>query len=358
VTTYDAAVVGAGPAGTAAASYLAKGGRTVALLEQKRFPRPKPCGEGIMPAGVEVLAELGVLEAVKAEAAEFRGLRFTGRSGRSAVGLFPGVRGLALRRERLDAILLDAARSLPGVTVLERSRVVAVEPDGDGFLLRARGPEAGFEVRARRLIAADGAASATARLLGTERAMPSRPRYGLRAHFSGARGLEGLVEVRFLDGCEAYVAPMREPGEALVAVLLEEGSRVRPREAFFKAVSRCPQLAAALPISPLMGFGPLGGSADRCAGEGWLLAGDAAASVDPIVGEGIALGLRSGRLAARTLLEGSLERYEDERRMLARAKTVLSRSVLELSRRPILADAALRVLASRPEWFSAILALR
>src|SRR5947209_16012612 len=125
----DVIVVGGSVAGAATALYLARRGRSVIVVDRAGFPRDKPCGEGLMPHGVDVLAELGLLESVRAlGAAEISGVRYTLASGATVAAGFPAVRGrevyaLGVRRLALDALLLDAARALPGVSVREGFRV-------------------------------------------------------------------------------------------------------------------------------------------------------------------------------------------------------------------------------------------
>ena len=182
--TFDCAVVGAGPAGCAAALYLSKLGRKVALIA--RFPnaRRKPCGEGILPAGVAVLRELGLDAAVSARARPFRGVRHTTRGGIAATGLFRSGPGLAVAREELDELLLRRAAVAPGVTLHERGPVHGAEAGPDGVILRL---EEG-EIRARRLIIADGLSSATLKGLGVARRPAACARYGLSARVTGLAG--------------------------------------------------------------------------------------------------------------------------------------------------------------------------
>lgn len=361
----DCVVVGAGPAGSAAALYLSRAGRSVVLLDRAAFPRRKACGEGIMPEGVAVLRELGVYEEAAALGRELLGVAYTTRGGRSALGRFSNGSGLAVPREALDALLLRRAAAAPGVSVRELEAALGVEPDGEGALVRL----AGGEVRARRLIAADGLASPALRSLGVGRVRPRRRRYGLAARLAGVEGLGDQVEVFLLGGGELYLTPLRAPGTATAALLLEHDSLAgaeRGREEAFWSLARshrslAPRLAHAALDAPVIGLGPLATEAESCEGRFWLAAGDAAGGVDPLVGDGIGLALRTGRLAAEetdAALRGEAKpgRYTRRRRVLLRPKKRLARLALGLSRRPLLARAALAALRAYPPAFSALLA--
>src|SRR5450631_851667 len=121
----DVLIAGGGIAGSALAILLGRRGLTVELVERDRFPREKPCGEGLMPAGVMALERLGLRNAVGG--APFVGVRY--HSGTTlAAGRFPIVNGrittgIGQRRRVLDEILFDAAASTAGVNARTGCRV-------------------------------------------------------------------------------------------------------------------------------------------------------------------------------------------------------------------------------------------
>jgi len=121
----DVVIAGGGPAGATLAVALGRAGLLVELYDARRFPREKPCGEAIMPAGVAVLERLGLLEAVgghRLAAVRYHGFGVSAESPFAPPGR-PGVVALAQRRLRLDEVLWRAARATPGVRVFEDAPV-------------------------------------------------------------------------------------------------------------------------------------------------------------------------------------------------------------------------------------------
>ncbi|MCM2303207.1 MAG: FAD-dependent monooxygenase [Elusimicrobia bacterium] len=362
--SFDCAIIGAGPAGCAAALYLSRAGRTAVLLDRATFPRRKTCGEGIMPEGVEVLRELDLYAEAAALGRTFRGVAWTTRDGRHASCRFPAGEGLAAPREELDHLLLRRAAAAPGVRVFEGRAARGVERTAEGVRVSL---DAG-ELSARRLIAADGASSPSLRALGVPRRAPARPRFGLAARLKGV-GTGDLVEVFLIDGGELYLTPLPGEGRVAAALLLERRALAPApgvrEETFWRLARAHPalreRLRRATLDTPVAGLGPLAAAPSRCEDGPWLAAGDAAGAVDPLVGDGIGLALRTGRLAAEEIDaalrgEGRHGRYTRRRRELLRPKRRLARCVLALSRRPLLARAVLAALRAYPPAFSALLA--
>src|SRR5207244_2937001 len=169
----DVLVVGGGPAGASTAWHLARAGVDVLVVDRARFPRPKPCAEYLSPQASRMLSAMGVLDSVEQSgAAKLAGIRVRAPCGKTLQGDFNAPtgfqpfrdRGWSVRREVLDAILLDRARAA-GARVCEGARVTDVIQDDHG---RVRGVQLldGARVRARFVIGADGLRSVIARRLG------------------------------------------------------------------------------------------------------------------------------------------------------------------------------------------------
>ncbi|AWK76383.1 hypothetical protein CBI38_33720 (plasmid) [Rhodococcus oxybenzonivorans] len=316
---YEAIVVGAGPAGSAAAYRLAAKGRRVLILERHQFPRDKACGDLLTARSVRLLAEIGVLDSlpqhhrirgsrVHMRGHQFRDLHYT-----------EDAEGLVVPRRLLDDALsrraVDAGADLwtgADVTgpVLDDRQVVGVQ---------VRLADALVDVRAHVVIAADGPRSLLARAAGL--AMPTQGRLGLavQGRFANVQCESDLQEIflpltdvserhvmrsfgwiHYLGGTEANVGiGLYEPSLAgEIDMLLDEFvARLRRERGGFIRHGR-------LQSAPLcFDFAP-----KRCVGPGILLVGAAAGLTSPFTGEGISYALESGMTAAdvvdRSLRQG------------------------------------------------------
>jgi 2-polyprenyl-6-methoxyphenol hydroxylase-like FAD-dependent oxidoreductase len=355
----DVLIAGAGPAGASLAVMLGRAGLTVELYDARRFPREKPCGEGLMPSGVAVLERLGLIDAVGGR--RVAGVRYHG-FGLSAESAFPAVGGvpatmLAQRRLHLDDALVAAARATPGVSVFEDAAVEGAVVEAG----RAVGLRVGGERRPGGLVVgADGLGSRVRRSLGLDGRARRPGRMGMRAHFRLAAGRPApdRLEIFLAAGHELYVAPLPD-GELLVAGLCE-GAAVdgHPRAALARWIAEEPRLAALLdgaaPLTDVAGRAQVASRARAGFAPGAVLLGDAAHATDPLTAGGLAHALVTAeRLAAhvpRALAEGDvwLRRFDDERRRLLRAPALLTDGLLALVRRPRLARGTLRLMRAWP----------
>lgn len=353
---WDVIVVGGGPAGSAAALCCAERGLRTLLLERDARPRPRACGEGILPHGVEWLESRGL----RPPGRTFRGVRYVFPEGLELAGRFPRGRGLGVARRELDAYLLEAA-ARAGAAVRRRSTVTWWRPGG----VRVEG---GW-LAAGVIIGADGRRSRLRRWAGLEAPGLGRPRYGVTAHFALARP-ESHQEVRIYVGRdhEVYTTPLPD-GRLLVALLAEKGRMARLggrlEAGYREALGEHPALEARLAerLDAPLAAGPLSVRVRRPWGPRLLLVGDAAGFLDPITGEGLALAMAQAELAAGAAaghLAGeawALPRYAGAAARLRREVGLLTAALLWLVRRPRLARWTARGLRRRPELVSRLLGL-
>jgi flavin-dependent dehydrogenase len=342
----DALVVGAGPAGLAAAIGLAQRGLRAVVIERRAPPLDKACGEGIMPAGLRALAALGV-DPRGLRAAPFRGVRFVEGASELA-GDFSTGPGLGVRRTELSRALLDAA-ARAHVAVRFDCALASWRDDGDA--VRADTSQGGLVVGC--LIGADGLASGV-RSQAVLAAPPARlRRFGMRRHFRVAPWSE-RVEVHWRDEAEAFVTPVA-PDEVGVALLWRgDGGGYAERLARFPTLAS--QLAGAEIVSETRGAGPFWqGARARHAGR-VALVGDAAGYTDAVTGEGITLALRGADALAHVIAMGEpLARYEAAWRRLTLPHRAMAATLAFGVAHPSARRAAFAGLARVPGAFEALL---
>ena len=369
----DVVVVGAGPAGSAAAILLAERGWSVTLLDKAAFPRPKICGEYLSPEAARVLDRLGVLKAVDAAGAQpLSGMRIIAPDGTVLDGTYPtsgpwrGYRdhALAIRREVFDRILLERARALP-VDVRERHRVTGLLVEG-GLVRGVKAESADgapVELRSRLAVGADGRASVVAHALGLVR--PHRlQRLALIQHVSGIEGLGDRGEI-YVDPPDYSILNPVAPGIVNLSLVVPLAhakpfsSRLETfMEARLRQLRHVPgRLAGMKAEGPVMAMGPLAYRVGEPRVGGVLLAGDAAGFYDPFTGEGLYTALRSAELLAEVahpaltsgdVSAGALAPYARAKRAAFADKARVTQALQLIIAHRRLANIAARFLQRRP----------
>jgi len=302
------------------ATFLARAGVDVLVVDRARFPRPKPCAEYLSPQASRLLEAMGALENVeKSGAAQLSGISVRAPSGDVIKGDFVAShgfrgfrdRGLSVRREVLDAILLDCAREA-GARVSEGIRVTDVVRDATHRVAGVRTLTDGTagEIRARLVIAADGLRSVIAHRLELAHALRWPRRLALVTHYTGVAeigehgemhverdGYVGIADVGHGVTTVALVVPAARAREFSEdrAAFLDRWLLARPHLA--------PRFARAERVSPVVATGPFASHARRAWSPGAALVGDAADFFDPFTGEGIYAAMRGGEMLAQSVCE-------------------------------------------------------
>ncbi len=311
MSAYDVLIVGAGPAGSAAAATLAVTGRRVLVLEKDRFPRGKVCGEFLSGSARADLRRLGVLAEIEAGAEHIeRGILHLPR-GRSVAFELPAT-GLGISRSRLDSLLARRAAEL-GAEVRHGARVTSIDR-GTGSAFRARFTSDGsaHTLEARSVIGAWGRWDPLDRGL-RRRFLAGRSRFfGWSRDFVGGGRLAGQVHLFLFPG--GYCGLSRvEDGATNLAGVISERARRRLDSGWDAVVAHARRSNAAfdgamanLREGPgeFLGIGPVFFTVKPPVESQMLMVGDAAGVIDPFSGEGQAGALRSGILAAEILSRG------------------------------------------------------
>ncbi len=319
-TSTDVLVVGAGPAGSAAAAWAARSGLDVVLVDAAVFPRDKTCGDGLTPRAIDELCKLGIEDWLRAHTVN-QGLRAHG-FGQTLLLPWPGGTlpdwGSAVARTELDDHLRTTAIK-SGATALDGARAVDVRREGDrvAAVVFKQGEET-FEISCRRLVVADGVRSPLGKMLGREWHRDTVYGVAGRAYIGSERSddpwISSHLELRDAEGSilsgYGWIFPLGT-GEVNIGVgTLATAKRpaniaIKPLMSFYTEERREEfELTGdlRLPTSALL---PMGGAVSNVAGPNWALIGDAAGCVNPLNGEGIDYGLETGRLLAEMLVEST-----------------------------------------------------
>jgi menaquinone-9 beta-reductase len=329
---FEVVVVGAGPAGSAAALAARRAGATVLLLDRDAFPRDKPCGDGIAAEALDVLASLGVPDAAAGYPAIPR-LRLVGPGGAAVARSLPRAAHTVPRRV-FDARLVQAA--VGAGAELRRHPVREITETAGGVVVDGR-------ILANVLIGADGATSIVRRLVGEPVNPPGHLAFAIRGYAPTAGTDEQLIiTTRQQWPAYAWEFPL---GDGTANVGYGEVLRGRPLSRAYLERRLREMLPGAEPTGLRGHHLPL--STRRPApGRGRvLLAGDALSLINPFTGEGIFYAVLSGALAgaaAATDPARAADRYRTALR--ARLGRHLRHSGLAaaLSRQPWVVDSAVR----------------
>jgi geranylgeranyl reductase family protein len=317
----DVLVVGGGPSGASCAYWLAGAGHDVVLLERKKYPREKTCGDGLTPRSVKQLEDMGLRDDLAAAGHRYDGLR-SHAFGRTLELKWPGHPelpgyGYVITRKDLDALVAQRAEKA-GATIWEKAE--AVETIVESGLLRGAlvkrkdAPDAEpIEVRARYTIVADGANSRFGRALGTSRNRSYPLGMAIRGYYESPLHAEPWID-SWLDIRDkagnvlpgyGWIFPVGD-GRVNVGVGLlstfNQWKAVNTTHLMESFVDYAPGAWDLRPETscgpPTGGRLPMGLSVGPHVGPNYLVVGDAGGTINPFNGEGIAYAYETGRLAA------------------------------------------------------------
>lgn len=321
MTETTVCIIGAGPAGAAAALQLAQYGINSIIVDKAFFPRDKVCGDGLSG---KVLTALNRIDPEMAAR-----LQQHPETKRSWGGAFvsPGnIRmdvpykpqyntqedapiGFVCKRIHFDQFLVDEIKRRPEITFIEGVSIDQYQLEDDGYLLSEAGGS--LQIKAKLVIVANGAHSSFTRHIAKFTVEPAHHAAGVRAYYKNVTGMhkDNFIELHFLkDLVPGYfwIFPLPN-GEANVGLAVTSSvvkkKKINLKQIMQKTIQQDPVLKErfkdASPLTQIEGYGlPLGSKRRPLAGERYMLAGDAGYLIDPFTGEGIGNALYAGRIAA------------------------------------------------------------
>lgn len=333
---YDVIIIGGGPTGSSAATFLRREGLSVLVLEKMKFPR-EHVGESLLPLCYDLFEELGVLEDMKAHFTRKPGVTFSNADGSSASHwcfsrVIEGPQSISFhaRRAHFDNLLLNNSRK-EGADVMEEVHVTDVELDsgGKGVKIRATHPEQGeLRFEGRFLIDASGQDCFLARKMGNQKPFERlNVRLALSSHWTNVKLTPSLangnITIIHFGGEKLgwiWLIPLAEDrlsiGLALNMsyaqeqrkILMKEHGARKWQEVFYLQEIRESEVVRGIIDGAEMCWdvvsnGDFSYYAEQKLGASYAMLGDAGAFLDPIFSSGIYLGIKSAKLSAAPIAE-------------------------------------------------------
>ncbi|HEY8650523.1 MAG TPA: NAD(P)/FAD-dependent oxidoreductase [Chthoniobacterales bacterium] len=316
---YDVAIIGGGPAGSTAATLLARAGRRVIVCEREKFPRFH-IGESLLPASMNVFSRLGVREKLDrtfmpkyggeiVAACGTRGTKFYFKDG------FRSQRDRAYQvtRSEFDKLLLDHSRE-NGAEVSEETTVEQIEFSNDGVALQWRDMRSSSSgtIHSRYLLDCSGRQTILGNFFKLKKMYDHLQKFSVFAHYENVdrpSGIDGTL-IRMVRGLDRWfwMIPLTATRMSIGVVMdtaTFRAMKLSPEEALDSCIDEQPMMLERMKnaerVSPVYSAGDYSYRNAKLFGDRWLLAGDAAGFIDPVFSSGVFLAIMSAEKAADAL---------------------------------------------------------
>jgi flavin-dependent dehydrogenase len=328
---YDVAIIGGGPAGSTAATLLAKAGRRVIVCEREKFPRFH-IGESLLPFSMQTFDRLGVREKLDRTFLPKFGGEIMAACGSKGVKFYfkdgfcsQRDRAYQVTRSDFDKLLLDHSIQ-NGAEVREETEVKGIDFIDDRVKVNvetSRGERSTIE--ARYLLDCSGRQTMLGSFFNVKKTYDHLQKFSVFAHYENIGRLPGrdATLIRMVRGLDRWfwMIPLTETRTSIGVVMdtaTFRAAKLSPQAALERFIDEQPlmkeRMKKAIRVSPVYSAGDFSYRNTRLAGERWLLAGDAAGFIDPVFSSGVFLAITSAEKAADTL--DAVLRDESKRRRL------------------------------------------
>lgn len=382
---YDIIIVGGGPAGVATALYGKRLGFKILLIDKKKFPREKTCGDALSTYSIKRLEELNLLKKLHTiPSIKINHITFSAPNKKivklktTPPGYEGEICGYVSKRFDFDNMLLQAAKEQ--VEVLEESKVEELILNGSqisGVIIKNK-DNTKSEVTANIVVGADGYNSTVAKKAGVFDNDSDHWMVSVRGYYKGVTGISNAIEMHYTkDVIPGYFWIFPSPYDsANVGVCLPKKYVVKKKinlnnlmQKIINSSSFKERFKNAEPIGKVTGWTlPVGTKKRKIHGNGYILVGDAAGLVDPFSGEGIGNALTSGKFAAECIKDifskedfsaEAINIYPDKLWAKMSSEFSLSHKLIQLTRYPSLINFVInRAIKSEfvANWLSGVVA--
>lgn len=341
--TSDVVVVGAGPAGIATAIAASLKGLRVTVLDSRKPPIDKPCGEGLLPQAVTAVRKIGI-ELDSSNAFPFYGIRFCDENS-SATARIANGHACGVRRTTLHRLLMDRALEL-GVSFRWGARVSDLSGGGvtaDGAFFSCKW-----------IVGADGQNSIVRQWSGLGPQRYRRTRFGFRRHYRVSPWTDA-VEVHWGKRCQMFVTPTRAHEVCIVLLSSDPHMRIERALEMFPTVAR--HLRGAAAEGAEGGAITALGRARAATCRNVALVGDASCAIDGIAGQGLSLAFQEAVCLSEALACNNLSAYENAHRRITTMAVRMTRLLLLMERSTLIRAKTLRLFEAQPGLFSKMMSI-